>query len=179
MDYRIPKTIQALSSAMITLLEKQSFSKITVNEICEEAMVSRSTFYSHFEDKYKLLQFSIQEIEQIVFPKVRNMNLEELLFAFLENIQDNKKVLRNLMIAELDIELMEMLRQHFVSIFIEILKEQNLDNTISQAKAEVLASFYSAGISQTVALWIEKKLPISAQEMAKTLSELLQGVEQD
>lgn len=38
------------------LLLKEAFSKITINEIAEEAMIHRSTFYTHFDDKYDLLR---------------------------------------------------------------------------------------------------------------------------
>lgn len=50
-DLRIKKTQRLLALAMLTLLEKEGFSKITANDICTEAMISRSAFYSHFEDK--------------------------------------------------------------------------------------------------------------------------------
>ena len=49
-DIRITKTHMALSKTLMDLLEKKSFQKITVNDICQDAMVSRSTFYMHFED---------------------------------------------------------------------------------------------------------------------------------
>jgi AcrR family transcriptional regulator len=54
-DVRIVKTKKALFSALLYLLERHSFVKITVNDICVEAMVSRTAFYTHFQDKYDLL----------------------------------------------------------------------------------------------------------------------------
>jgi putative transcriptional regulator len=43
-------------------LRTKSFAKITVNDICDTAMVSRSTFYTHFEDKFFLLNTAIDKI---------------------------------------------------------------------------------------------------------------------
>lgn len=54
-DLRVQKTYKLLHTSLITLLEKQSFDEITVQSICDEAMVHRTTFYAHFEDKYHLL----------------------------------------------------------------------------------------------------------------------------
>ncbi|EUJ19891.1 transcriptional regulator [Listeria grandensis FSL F6-0971] len=39
------------------MLEKEELSSITVNDICKEALVHRTTFYKHFYDKYDLLMY--------------------------------------------------------------------------------------------------------------------------
>ncbi|WP_276517089.1 hypothetical protein [Mammaliicoccus sciuri] len=45
-DLRVQKTYKLLHTSLITLLEKQSFDEITVQSICDEAMVHRTTFYA-------------------------------------------------------------------------------------------------------------------------------------
>ncbi|MDR1061036.1 MAG: TetR/AcrR family transcriptional regulator, partial [Clostridiales bacterium] len=47
-DLRIVKTQKAITDAMSSLLERRAFGKITVYDICNEAMVSRAAFYFHF-----------------------------------------------------------------------------------------------------------------------------------
>ncbi|MFC7558721.1 TetR/AcrR family transcriptional regulator [Paenibacillus farraposensis] len=56
-DLRVKRTHKLLWSALGELLldPKKEFSSITINEICEKAMVHRTTFYKHFVDKYDLL----------------------------------------------------------------------------------------------------------------------------
>lgn len=54
-DLRVKKTIAKLTEVLIMLLQKQRFSKITINQICMEASVHRTTFYKHFKDKNELL----------------------------------------------------------------------------------------------------------------------------
>lgn len=54
-DKRIIKTKRSLKAAMIRMLEKESFESISITELCREADVSRITFYSHYSDKYALL----------------------------------------------------------------------------------------------------------------------------
>lgn len=44
-----------LMYTLTELLHKKFFQKITVNELCESAHVSRSAFYANFKDKYHLL----------------------------------------------------------------------------------------------------------------------------
>ena len=53
--------------AVIELLKKEKFEKLTVADICQAAMVNRMTFYKHFRDKYDLLEYAIGcLIEQII-----------------------------------------------------------------------------------------------------------------
>ncbi|HBF76138.1 MAG TPA: hypothetical protein DDW71_12885 [Lactobacillus sp.] len=54
-DKRIIKTERDIKQSFLNLLATTPFQKITVNQICDAALVSRSTFYEHFQDKYDLL----------------------------------------------------------------------------------------------------------------------------
>ena len=58
LDLRIQKTYQALHNAFTILLEEKNFEEITVNELCDAAMIRRTTFYKHFADKYEYFQFT-------------------------------------------------------------------------------------------------------------------------
>ena len=55
-DKRIAKTNQLLKSTLITLLDEESFEEITITQLCDRANVSRITFYSHYTDKYELVE---------------------------------------------------------------------------------------------------------------------------
>lgn len=59
-DLRIQKTHKALVGAFLELLEQKRFENITVNEICDLAMVRRATFYKHFGDKYEFFTFLVR-----------------------------------------------------------------------------------------------------------------------
>jgi len=58
-DRRSERTRNSLSRAMFTLLQSNEFRKITVHDICQQARVSRPTFYTYFEDKYTLLYYCV------------------------------------------------------------------------------------------------------------------------
>ncbi len=76
-DLRIKKTRKLLTLALFELLEKTPFEKVSVVDICEKAMVHRATFYAHFEDKYHLITYIINEIMEDLFNKtvaVTNIN---------------------------------------------------------------------------------------------------------
>lgn len=62
-DLRVKRTYILLKNALFELLAHQSFEEIKVNDICNLAMVHRTTFYSHFSDKYELLEYCIKDVE--------------------------------------------------------------------------------------------------------------------
>lgn len=50
------RTDRAIQSALLSLLGKKPFEKITVQDILDETPVSRATFYKHFHDKYEIVE---------------------------------------------------------------------------------------------------------------------------
>ncbi|MCH4887647.1 TetR/AcrR family transcriptional regulator [Acidaminobacter sp. JC074] len=54
-DLRIYKTKKALEEALIDLCREKPFGKIKIKEITERALVSRQTFYLHYETKEEIL----------------------------------------------------------------------------------------------------------------------------
>ena len=54
-DLRVIKTQTILYNTLLELLKEQPFEKIKVSDICQRARINRSTFYSHYNDKYELM----------------------------------------------------------------------------------------------------------------------------
>lgn len=63
-DLRQRRTKKFLVHALLALMEERPFQELSVVDICERAMVHRTTFYAHFEDKYALLRYAIGELQQ-------------------------------------------------------------------------------------------------------------------
>jgi len=54
-DLRVKRTKKSLNRALLTLMEKKKFTDITIQELADEAMINRVTFYLHYDDIYALL----------------------------------------------------------------------------------------------------------------------------
>lgn len=63
MDKRILKTKKALKESLMALLKKKDFDSVKITEICENALVSRNTFYNYYADKYALLEDCFADYE--------------------------------------------------------------------------------------------------------------------
>lgn len=64
MDQRIQNTYTVLQASMRELLGKSSWDNITVQMLCRNAGISRTTFYAHFKDKEDLLDSLLLQFEQ-------------------------------------------------------------------------------------------------------------------
>ena len=64
-DRRIIKTKRCLKTALIDMLAQEDFEHISITELCRRAEVSRITFYSHYNDKYALLDDVFEDMLQI------------------------------------------------------------------------------------------------------------------
>ncbi len=71
-DKRVTKTKRDLRNALSSLLKVKPYAKITVCDICEEAVVNRMTFYKHYMDKNDLLNDTFD------FVRLTASGLEEL-----------------------------------------------------------------------------------------------------
>ena len=65
-DLRVRRTHKLLWEALLILMAEQAFETISVKEICDRAMVHRTTFYKHYEDKYDLLTRGIQQTHEML-----------------------------------------------------------------------------------------------------------------
>jgi AcrR family transcriptional regulator len=61
MDRRIARTRSMLQQALISLMTRKGYDAITVEEVCQEANIGRSTFYAHFTGKDHLKRSGLDD----------------------------------------------------------------------------------------------------------------------
>jgi len=163
----------ALSITLMELLEKKSFRKITVNDICQNAMVSRSTFYMHFEDKYQLMLFCLQMERQRLYETAQNMDLQSHFKMVLTLIYERKKVFYNFLRADLDMELFDMFKNFFHNYITDILNLIEQQGVKLPGPIPILAVYYASGLTGIFIWWIEQDFSASIDEMAACVYNLL------
>lgn len=108
-ESKFKHTADKMDCALIALLEKKDFSKISIMDICQKAGVNRSTFYAHYDNTYDLLKETHQNlinnfIEECTFDStinLSNMGKDDLnfitpkyLLPYLQYIQKHKRLYR-------------------------------------------------------------------------------------
>ena len=62
LDPRVKRTRNLILHSFSELLAEKSFESISVQDVTDKAEINRATFYKHFVDKYKLLDYWISQM---------------------------------------------------------------------------------------------------------------------
>lgn len=162
-----------LYEGLLKLLQRKSFKKITVNDICQQAGVSRSTFYLHFDNKYQLLKYVLNHFRTQAAAQLKGCSVEEILTTFFTCIKDNEAFFHNLFIADLTQDLLDFFDQMFINLISEkLMIHQNKGYDIPY-HYEVFAIFYSSGFSASTVWWIKNNYVVSIENMVDSQIKLL------
>lgn len=105
-DLRITKTKKALFNALLELMKTKAFEEIKISDICQNALINRSTFYAHFEDKYELLVALLDNQKQILLSNLsrneQDVNTKkyfmEMLKIIIEHVDENRNVYSSILL---------------------------------------------------------------------------------
>lgn len=173
MDLRILKTKKSLYEALMILMENRSFEEIKVSEICEKAMVNRSTFYAHYEDKYALLNGFILDLkESLKLELNKNDNISntkeyymECILLLFSHIEMNKDTYLLLLLNNKNSVAMDMIYSTLLEdITKRMEKEQTVDTVIP---ADFISHFYLGAIFQVGMQWIQSKNYYSKEDIIR------------
>jgi len=174
LDRRVAKTRTLLINTMLELLRSKSFAKITVNDICDAAMVSRSTFYTHFEDKYFLLNTAIDEIIERLNREVESTDMQNNPNAMLVAIYKESKLFKNIFINDQSEELQKYFFNHCYNDLLALIQKGKEEGHTFSEKEELIATFYAGGISSLLKWWITSGFSISVDEISKSQNKMLE-----
>lgn len=163
-DLRIIKTYRALMDSMTALLEKRNFNQITVNDICEYAQISRTTFYTHFNDKYDLLR-------NWLFNEKAEFHVAEepipQIQAMIESFVVRKVNITKNILEDANGETVELLHMFMISLLGE-----NPVDAVSPLKWQVLSVFFAGGAASYLSWHVKNKMP-NPQSMNRHFNELV------
>ncbi|MFX3635562.1 MAG: TetR/AcrR family transcriptional regulator [Candidatus Pristimantibacillus sp.] len=178
MDRRIKKNQTAIMNALIHLIGEKDFEKITINEIAERADVNRGTIYSHYSDKYDLLDKSLEaHLYQLIESCSRVDEIEpypsnSLLLRTLKQMEKNALFYKNL----LSNKSIPSFRNHIQDLMNKQVMEQIIENNsnLDELSKEILAQFLSSAIVGVIEWWFTHTMPCSAEEITDQLWSLLE-----
>lgn len=183
-DLRVKRTDKLILDTFMNLLKEKSFDDIRVSDICNGAMIHRTTFYKHFEDKYNLLSYALKniingfEIKSLDFYNntVSRKFYINLFKSFLQHIENNRKIylvgLRNLK--------SDFLINNFKRIIVTSIKYRLEDNNKHGANftipIPVLAELYYATMIGLGIWWLQNDADISIDETISYLDLALTNI---
>ena len=142
-DLRIIKTRKALYNAFEELMKSKPFEQIKVSDICNEALINRSTFYDHYADKYDLLEEYINSLKDSL--------TEEIIKLLLLHIQKKRDTYIAIMINNRNSITNDILYDILNRAIINQINDKKISKNIPN---EIIIRFYIGGVTNICFEWL-------------------------
>lgn len=173
-DLRVRRTHKLLWEALLTLMAEQEFETISVKEICDHAMVHRTTFYHHYEDKYDLLTHGMQHTHEMLLAEFERTGKDSSSYArFFEHVATNARFYRVMLCGNGIGSFQAQLRNYFADTIATELQHRERSGHIFPAPLPLLAQCYAGALVSALTWWLSNDLPASAEQMGSYMRGLL------
>jgi AcrR family transcriptional regulator len=166
-NIRMTQTKQSLINAFIHLVNEKDFEKITVADLTKGAQVNRATFYAHFNDKYELLDYIVDQSAAAVIEnrtsgvaKFDKESIHQLVLAVCDyhqqpNIQCRRSYLS--LIPQLKDKMLIELKKYI---------SKSLDDIYTDMEKRFYVPIYANIILEAGYLWASGEMPFDKVEIA-------------
>lgn len=183
LDLRVQKTYHALTSTFLQMLSEMPFEQITINELCDRAMVRRATFYKHFTGKYDFFLFFAQQIREEL--DAENTALRQtadplefylsVLRSLIRFLKDNEAMVHHMLKSAALLPVLDMLTDLIYDCFREHLLEDTARGYRFPASLDIVASFYAGGLVRTLRGWLTQEPHRSEEALLSEIEALLRS----
>lgn len=175
-DLRVRRTRRLLWEALVAELADRPLEAITVRDICERAMVHRTTFYKHFQDKYALLDEGIRRMLVALAPEAAHLppsaySVEEpppYFVRLFEQAAQNPGLYRLMAPGDGVGQFQSLLTRTIAEgAAASMAKTGSVRGEESARSLAMHARFIGGGVVSLLAWWLENDMPLSPREMAQ------------
>lgn len=179
-DLRVIKTKKILFDTLLKLMKQKNFEKIKISDICEEALINRSTFYAHYEDKYELLVELFENQKQLLLNELgENENelsskkyIMKLLSVLIDYIDDNRDIYSAILSHNQNGFLIDFLIDVIEKDASTRLKN-NYDIKESDLPLDIIVKFYAGGIINIGISWLTRSENYTKDELLDYIDKLI------
>jgi AcrR family transcriptional regulator len=171
MDRRQRKTKNAIFQAFTTLLEQKPYSELTVQDIIDEADISRSTFYAHFETKDELLKAMCTDIFEHVFsPEItcekhhdfsEKGSFRDHITHILCHLQEKRQSIKGIFYGECGEIFMRYLKEYMYRVF-----DRRLPQT-GEVPRDFRLNHAVSSFAEAVRWWLKEHSTYSPEEISR------------
>ena len=175
-DRRVMRTRATLREALITLIQQRGWDDISVQDVCDQANIGRSTFYTHFADKEELLLVGFDALRRGLREIAQSGVLGDKAIAFsgalLAHAHDNLRIFRVLAGKRTG----EVVRKHFRQLVLDLTKEELLASLATGPRLDATAHYISGGFLELMAWWVDLRKPIQPEALDTIFQQLTRPV---
>lgn len=166
------RTESAIINAFNSLIEKQEFSKISVDMILETADVSRSTFYRYFKDKYEVMNANYKHLLDYFVAPERSSGYRDLIFQLFDFAKDHARLFKNAMESTGFNSFSNFVYEYSYKIALEITRLNRGGEGFSQVE-EMQVDIFCNGLCAVLRNIVNQRYKVSSSEAADALYEMM------
>ena len=165
------KTKTYLANALLDLLKTSSFDDIKVTEICDKALIHKTTFYNHFDDKYELLNYVLLKIHGEINEQVEKDNgiinyYLSIAKYYIRYIKNNPELFKSIITDNNNVGLSLFQRLYVKDI------EKNIKN-FNDVPTNYAAHFYVSAVLAVISEWFINGMQEDEETLLKYISFLV------
>lgn len=160
-ESKYQNTASLMDEALLLLLEKKDYDRITVKELCEKAGVNRTTFYLHYESMNDLLEETVVMINRRFTDSLSGVETGDLskevltsdkyLRPYLNLIKENKRAYKVIRQKENLFQTQKVFEGLYKTVFSPALSHFG----VSERDKKYVFAFYTQGTTAIIGEWID------------------------
>lgn len=179
-DLRVVKALAQIDRALLECLEQTPLQKLTVDQLCQQAMINRSTFYKYYQDKYDLmdqyLARTLQEFRRqmdVAFAEPFAQNIHSLVYQknfekALQYLHKNKARYTLLWSGAINRPVFTEMLQVIHDNILEKLRSCDLQGT-QERYVDLYAQLLASNTMTLVRWWFQYESEISMEEVQQIM----------
>ena len=179
-DQRLIRTQRAVIGAFYELLIAKNISDISVKEICEKADINRGTVYTHFEDKYHLLDYCIYELMKDIDVAITKANNDSGILDYYTEVFSHvvdffiaNKSVAKAVLSQSSSLILDDAHKHLTFNVAKKIRESIAGGVKYTVPVDFLTEFFVGGVISTMKAWVFDDLDMSKNEITHYLNILL------
>jgi len=161
----------SIKQSFKALVVLRSYDRFTVSDVCQQAGVSRKTFYAHFQDKRAVVsRIFVDEALKPVEELHRLLHAEDLKSApklltehMYQSMYDDREYYTRLVGRNADYTFVDIVTAEIAKMNHSLLASYNVTDT----EREYMAYFFAAAQAMLMFKWIREGMRITPQQMAQ------------
>lgn len=179
-DLRVIKTQNLLYNTLLELLKDKPFEKIKVSDICIRARINRSTFYSHYTDKYELMVDFMNNLKESLKDELKKNNCVpnsreyyiKMIGLLLNHIEEKKEVYQFALVNNENSIIIEMIENTIIDDITRSIEESNINGNLN-VPTEIISKFYIGGVIIVGASWLKGNIKYTKNQLIEYFDKLI------